>query len=142
MGENGGIISRAMETAEYAPSIIHATEKLTNSKGWKELIDQHIPDKKLAKVLNEGLESGKRVFKNNNETGEIEDMGIEPDYATRHKYLETGLKLKGHYVGLEENKPKQSNTTYNFIFSEEVQKQIKISNEIIKAKLIENDSTS
>jgi hypothetical protein len=54
----------------------------------------------------EGLEAGKHIFKNNNESGEIEDMGIEADYAVRHKYLDTALKLKGSY---EEDKQKSIN---------------------------------
>ena len=56
-----------------------------------------IPDDKLHKVIMEGLDAGKHIFKNNNESGEIEDMGIEADYAVRHKYLDTALKLKGLY---------------------------------------------
>lgn len=57
-----------------------------------------IPDKLLTKVHLEGLEAGKHIYKNNNESGEIEDLGIEPDYATRHKYLESGYKLKGSFA--------------------------------------------
>ena len=56
-----------------------------------------IPEDKLHTVLMEGLEAGKHIYKNNNESGEIEDMGVEPDYAVRHKYLDTALKLKGEY---------------------------------------------
>ena len=63
-----------------------------------------IQDDKLFKVLDEGLSAGKRIFKNNNESGEIEDMGIEADYAVRHKYLETGLKVKSYF-------PKEGNQT-------------------------------
>ena len=59
---------------------------------------ERIPDELLEKVHLEGLNAGKRVFKNNNETGEIEDLGVEPDYAIRHKYLDSGYKLKGSYA--------------------------------------------
>lgn len=61
-------------------------------------IAERIPDELLEKTHLEGLEAGKRIFKNNNESGEIEDMGVEPDYATRHKYLDTAYKLKGSYA--------------------------------------------
>ncbi len=57
-----------------------------------------LPDLDLIKVHKEGLQAGKRIFKNNNETGEIEDLGIEPDYATRHKYLDSAYKIKGTYA--------------------------------------------
>ncbi len=61
-------------------------------------IAESLPDEELVKVHKEGLKAGKRIFKNNNETGEIEDLGIEPDYATRHKYLDSAYKLKGIYA--------------------------------------------
>lgn len=73
------------------------TTRITKSKSWEQLLKKHIPDSKLAKVLNEGLEAGKTVYKNNNSTKEIEEVGYEPDYAVRHKYLETGLKLKAKF---------------------------------------------
>lgn len=61
-------------------------------------IAEQIPEEKLLEVHLEGLEAGKKVFKNNNESGEIEEVGYEPDYPTRHKYLDTAYKLKGIYA--------------------------------------------
>ncbi len=46
-----------------------------------------IPDDLLEKVHLEGLVAGKMV-------GET----LEPDYAVRHKYLDSGYKLKGAYA--------------------------------------------
>ena len=63
-----------------------------------------LPDKDLIKVHKEGLQAGKHIYKNNNETGEIDDLGVEPDYAVRHKYLETAYKIKNYF-------PKEGNTT-------------------------------
>lgn len=93
----GSSISKAMEEVGYAPSTAKRTNKITNSDGWKELLDKTISDKKLTKVLDEGLEAGKKVYKNNNATKQVEEVGYEPDYAVRHKYLETGLKLKNKF---------------------------------------------
>ena len=93
----GSSISGAMKEVGYAESTALRTNKVTQSDGWKELLEKHIPDTKLTKVLDEGLGAGKHIYKNNNETGEIEDMGVEADYAVRHKYLETGLKLKAKF---------------------------------------------
>jgi len=104
LAENGGMMGQAIKDAGYSQTVVKSPTKLTKGKGWQKLIEQKVKDSKLIKVLNEGLDAGKRVFKNNNETGEIEDMGIEADYATRHKYLDTGLKIKGYY-------PKEGNTT-------------------------------
>ena len=101
----GSTITSAMVKSGYSETTASTTGKLTNTKGWKELLDKTISDRKLVKVLDEGLISGKRVFKNNNETGEIEDMGVEPDYAVRHKYLETGLKLKSKFPKEDPDNP-------------------------------------
>lgn len=79
-------ITKAMEEVGYSPSTASATGKLTNSDGWRELLEKHIPDKKLAKVLDEGLEADRSFGEN-----------TYPDYAVRHKYLETGLKLKNRF---------------------------------------------
>jgi len=48
---------------------------------------ERIPDELLEKVHLEGLVAGKMV-------GET----LEPDYAVRHKYLDSGYKLKGSYA--------------------------------------------
>jgi hypothetical protein len=80
-----------MIKAGYSENTAKAPTKLTKSKGWEELLAKYIPDDKLTKVLDEGLEAGKKIFKNN------EEVGYDVDYAVRHKYLETGLKLKNKF---------------------------------------------
>lgn len=119
---NGSSISRAMIKAKYSPTTASTTGKLTNTKGWEELMEQFLPDKDLAKVHKEGLKAVKKQFKNNNSTGEIEEVAVEPDYAVRHKYLETGYKLKGRLKDKEE-KGDTFNTQIN-IFNEEQAKAI------------------
>ena len=79
---------------------------------FQELIDKYISEEALAKVHNEGLKAGKRIFKNNNSTGEIEEVGFEPDYAVRHKYLETGYKVRGRMK--EHEKPGDIYNQFNF----------------------------
>lgn len=106
----GSTISGAMVKAGYALSSSKRTNKVTRTKGWKELMDKFIPDKELARVHKEGLSAAKKVFKNNNESGEIEEVGNEPDYAVRHKYLDTGYKLKGYYADGE--KPLTTQATF------------------------------
>ena len=56
-----------------------------------------MPDRDLAKVHKEGLKAGRKIFKNNNETNQIEEVGFEPDYLVRHKYLETAYKIKSKF---------------------------------------------
>ncbi len=54
----------------------------------KRTLAERIPDELLEKVHLEGLVAGKIK----------EDGNIEPDYAVRHKYLDSGYKLKGSYA--------------------------------------------
>ncbi len=138
LGVTGGVISKAMAVAGYAPSITHATEKLTNSDGWKELMGKHLDDKKLIKVHEEGLKAGRRIFKNNNETGEIEDMGIEPDYAVRHKYLDLAYKVKDK-VKPETLPPSQTTVNINFFSNPKIQQATKSLDEAYKEVLINGD---
>ena len=60
---------------------------------------QGLTDDKLMQILNEGLNATKVVgYLNNkvNGTQKVSDEFVEiPDYATRHRYLETLVKLKG-----------------------------------------------
>ena len=91
-GVNGGNISKAMRKAGYSDSVSKRTDKLTNTKGWNELMEEYLPDKDLAKVHKEGLEAIKRS------TSLTEPDQIDPDFPTRHKYLDTAYKLKGKYA--------------------------------------------
>jgi hypothetical protein len=110
LGETGGVISKAMAIGGYAKSVTHATEKLTNSDGWKELMGKHLDDKKLVKVHEAGLEATfeKPIIVGRDEKGRPEYEYVEkPDFAVRHKYLDTAYKLKNKI------QPDNSQTTVN-----------------------------
>ena len=89
--ENSGIVSKAMLDAGYSPTVAKTPSVLTSSKGWAELMEKHISDDKLAKVHDEGLEATKIH-------GTGDDFIEIPDFAVRHKYMDTGYKLKGKLV--------------------------------------------
>jgi hypothetical protein len=55
--ENGRTMGEVMVQAGYSPNTAKAPTKLTKSKGWKELVEKHMPDEKLLKVHNELLAS-------------------------------------------------------------------------------------
>jgi hypothetical protein len=66
----------------------HSPASVTQSQGFKLALERAGgTDKKLTKVLMEGLEATKIVGKDDRE---------HPDFATRHKYLDTALKIKGY----------------------------------------------
>jgi len=90
--ENGGMaISRAMEEVGYSPQTAKTPDKLTDSKGWKELMEKYLPDDKLFAKHEEALEARKW----NDFTGEREE-----DQSIRLKAVELGYKLK-KYLGSE-----------------------------------------
>lgn len=95
-----------------------------------------ITPEKIADKINVLLEASKPIFKNNNSTGEIEQVGEEIDYTA----IDKGLKHATAIYGVEntDDKPK-SQTTYNFIFNSETQEKIKAINEAIKSKLIQGN---
>ena len=95
--ESGRTMGEVMVEAGYSPNTAKAPTKLTKSKGWNELVDKAISDKEVLRVHKEGLGASKKIFKNNNESGEIELVSEEPDYFVRHKYLESAYKIKGKY---------------------------------------------
>ncbi len=57
----------------------------------KKSLADRIPDELLEKVHLEGLNAASTVRKGDDEI-------VEPDYAVRHKYLDSAYKLKGAYA--------------------------------------------
>ena len=75
--------------AGYSPNVAKMPPVIERSKGWQELMDQYLPEEDLAKVHREGLAATKIT-----NILTAPDLVI-PDYAVRHKYLETGYKVRG-----------------------------------------------
>ena len=76
--------AQALMNAEYSESYARSGQ-IKHTKGWQELMDQELPDNELLKVHKEGLKATKRAYEGD----------IEPDYPTRHKYLDSAYKVKG-----------------------------------------------
>ena len=95
--EGNDNVSQAMVEAGYSVKTAHNPHKIIKSKGFRELMEQMgISDEKLAQRLNEGLDATKAVVMG--VKSEESFVDIQPDYVTRHKYIETSLKLKGHTI--------------------------------------------
>ena len=88
--ENHGNVSKTMRRVGYAENTAKKPQNLTESNGWKELMEQYLPDKDLTKVHKEGLKATRHI----SATQYQDEMDV-PDQAIRHKYLETGYKIKG-----------------------------------------------
>jgi len=48
--KNGGNVSQAMSTVGYAETTVHNPSNLTESDGWKKLVDEYLSDEKLSEV--------------------------------------------------------------------------------------------
>lgn len=116
-------VAKAMERAGYAKNTLRKPKNLTDSDGFKELMLQMgIDDSKLLTVLNDGLQANKVISARNAKeaNAETDDFIEIPDHPTRHKFLETGLKLRGFLV---ENK--QGNITQINIGNDEVSNKLR-----------------
>lgn len=95
--ENGGNVSKAMIDAGYSLKTAHTPQKLTESKGWKELMDKYLPDEDVLRAHQEGLEANKVISARivGKEANEQTDDFIEvPDHPTRLKAVELAYKVK------------------------------------------------
>lgn len=98
VGVNGGNISKAMVTAGYSKEVSKRTDKLTRTKGWKELMDKHFPDSELA-ALHKKLLKKKEVIVVSD--GAREGSHLEwtgQPHTDSLKALETAYKLKSRFV--------------------------------------------
>lgn len=102
----GKPVSTSMLENGYSPATAKNPLLLTESKGWQELMEEYYPDRDLMEVGKEGLHAmkpiGAMILVKKGENGtetilkENEGMIEVADHQTRHKFLETALKLKGH----------------------------------------------
>jgi len=83
--EKHSSISEAMRRAGYKDTTATVPGNMTKTKGWKELLEQYLPDDKLLKKHDAALEAKKW----NDFTGEREE-----DHAIRLRAVELGYKLK------------------------------------------------
>jgi len=80
----------AMLKAGYKPTVALRPKRVTETTGWKRLMQQYMPDDKLALKHNEGLEATKKV-----KLGKKPE--VLPDYEARYKYLRMAYQLKNMF---------------------------------------------
>ena len=104
IGVNGGNISKAMRAVGYAPSTAARTDKLTKRKGFQYLMERVLPDALLLKVHREGLRATKKlqeIVDRDSKGAPIYGLIDVEDHPTRHKFLDTGYKIKGKLKEVE-----------------------------------------
>ena len=81
-------MSEAMRQVGYSEASVTKPSEVTNSIGWKQLMDKMLPDEKLLLRHAEGLDATKI------HTSHTEPDREVTDYAVRKQYVELGYKLK------------------------------------------------
>ena len=107
--ENGRIsVSKAMKEVGYSDAYSTHPDKLTKTKSWIELMEKYLPDEKIVRKIDEGLEANRVISAVNTgkeASGATSDFIEVPDFAIRHKYVETSLKIKGKLDNKGEDSP-------------------------------------
>jgi len=129
VSENPRPMGEIMKEAGYKPGIQLNPQIITESKGFKELLNAAIPDNELIRVAQEGLKATTVRFSPEGEQLEVDD------YATRHKYWKDLHIFKGHAVP-EDQGPKQQ-TINNFFYKPEITAKTKEFEEELKNLLSE-----
>lgn len=89
--EKGGSMGAAMREAGYGAGTAKNPQKLTYSKGWKELIDKFLPTELL-------LERHKELL-NKREIVKLKNKVItDQPHSDANKALDMAYKLKGNYA--------------------------------------------
>jgi len=97
LSENVGMpIGKAMKEAGYTEATSKTPKRLTATKGWAELLEEYLPDKKIIKALDEGILATKWRGSFTEPDKKVED------YAVRAKYTELALKVKGKLIDKQE----------------------------------------
>lgn len=97
-----------MLDAGYSPATAKTPQKLTESEYVQALMAEvGLTDVDGFKLLKEGMESTKTIVMGKEEDSFVD---IQPDFPTRHKYLETFMRVRGLGKQTGEN-----GTNYNFI---------------------------
>jgi hypothetical protein len=85
-------VGEAMVKAGYSKASAKNPKLVLGTQNWQDLLEQYLPDNLLATVHLEGLQATKL------HTSHTEPDKEVPDYATRHKYLDTAYKVKNKIV--------------------------------------------
>ena len=100
MAKNIGIsMKQAMIDLGYSESYAHSGQ-IKKTSTWQRLMKKYLPDKKLVKVVDDGLEANRVISAVSGKlaSGGTTDFIEVPDHAIRHRFVETALKMKGKLV--------------------------------------------
>lgn len=162
--ENPGMpVGTAMRTAGYSEASVKNPKELTSTKTWQELMDQYLPDKKLAQAHKKLLDAkyiDHMVFPLATPEEEIRDLlksvgctvrrfqhgetAIHcwfwaPNVGAQNKAIEMAYKIKGYIKGEGAQLPPPSGNTINVFIGQQTAKEFA---EWFEAKTLQDVSDS
>ena len=93
--ENRGNVSKSMREAGYSQATAKNPKNLTSSKGWKELIEEFLPDEELLESHREFL--GKKEFVTVKDSTGTSVEYLDQPHPDVLKALDLAYKLKSRY---------------------------------------------
>jgi hypothetical protein len=117
-----GRMAPAIIAAGYAPSMANQPKAITETKSWKALMAEYLPEDKVALRHQELLDKRERRAMYNLK-GKLIGYVDEPDTAAVSRALEMAYKLRGSFV--PEAPPPGSVAQYNLFYLPEVRASVK-----------------
>lgn len=96
MVDNGGIIGKAMIDAGYSENTAKTPSKLTNTKGWQELMETHLPQELIA-------QKHKALLNKIDDKGEIDVTAVSKGVDMAYKIWGTYAPEKSINLNVEAN---------------------------------------
>ena len=120
------------KTGVYSETVARRVNAITNTKSWKLLMDEFLPEEHLARRHSELLDKrAMRTVKFADGTEEEIDAG--PETAAVTKGLEMAYRLRGSFS--KEDTPAPSTVMYNLFYKPEVREQMRVFEDGLKQSL-------
>ncbi len=139
--EHRGMISKAMEAVGYPASMQDRPAKVTDTKSWQALLQEHLPEDLLARRHEELLNKreGTYVTYGRGKNRKVEFIDKGPDTSAVTRGLEMAYKLRGSFVAEPTLPPSQ--VVYNLFYKPEVRAQLSAFEDQLKKAIAHDVST-
>lgn len=120
--KTGGKMTPAILAAGYSPSTANNPKAITETKSWKLLMEEYLPEDKVVQRHQELLDKRERrgVYDLN---GKLTGYVDEPETAAVSRAIEMAYKLRGSFV--PEAPPAGSVATYNLFYLPQVRESVR-----------------
>jgi hypothetical protein len=91
-------LGKAMREEGYSDTYSKNPGQLQETQGWQELMDHYMPNSLVGHRHRQVLDKKEILLRNNNETGEIEQINTGQPHSDVKSGLDMAYKLKGFYA--------------------------------------------